>query len=80
LPLYWYATVNASPLNGFLGCDDAQDLSFIPGMNLPSERKLKFIDEVLGRLSSSFTISPLRQHAQEVSQMSRLAVVEPGFF
>jgi len=61
----------------FLGCDDLQDLPFIPGMNLPSERKIEFVSEVLGRLSSTFTVSTLRQHALEASQMSRLAVVEP---
>jgi hypothetical protein len=64
----------------FLGCDDLQDLSFIPRMNLPSEHKLEFVNEVLGRLSSNFTILTLRQHAQEVSQMSSLAAVEPRFF
>jgi peptidoglycan-N-acetylglucosamine deacetylase len=63
----------------FLGCDDSQDLPFIPGMNLPSERKLEFVNEVLGRLSSKFTVLTLRQHALEASQMPRLAVVEPKF-
>lgn len=62
----------------FLGCDDLQALSFIPGMNLPSERKMELVNEVLGRLSSKFTVLTLRQHALEAS-MSRLAVVEPRF-
>jgi hypothetical protein len=63
----------------FLGCDDAQDLPFIPGMSLPGERKMEFVNEVLDRLSSKFTVLTLRQHALEASQMSRLAVVKPKF-
>jgi peptidoglycan-N-acetylglucosamine deacetylase len=62
----------------FLGCDDLQALSFIPGMNLPSERKMELVNEVLGRLSSKFTVLTLRQHALEAS-LSTLAVVEPRF-
>jgi hypothetical protein len=63
----------------FLGCDDTQDLSFIPGMNLPSERKLTFVSEVLRVLSAEFTVLTLQQHALEASRTSRLAVVEPRF-
>jgi hypothetical protein len=48
-------------------------------MNLPSERKMEFVKEVLGRLSLKFTVLTLRQHALEVSQTSRLAVEEPSF-
>jgi peptidoglycan-N-acetylglucosamine deacetylase len=62
----------------FLGCDDTQDLSFIPGMNLPSERKMELVNEALGRLSSQFTVLTLRQHALQASR-SRLAVEEPRF-
>ena len=62
----------------FLGCDDSQPLPFIPGMNLRSERKMELVSEVLGRLSSKFSVLTLRQHALEAS-MSRLAVVEPRF-
>jgi peptidoglycan-N-acetylglucosamine deacetylase len=63
----------------FLGCDDMQDLSFLPGMKLPSEKKMALVADVLDRLSSRFTILTLRQHALAVSQMSKLAVVEPRF-
>lgn len=62
-----------------LGCDDSQALPFIPGMNLPSERKMEFVEEILGRFSLKFTVLTLRQHALEVSQMSRLAVEQPSF-
>src|SRR4030095_16454560 len=35
----------------FLGRDDEQGLSFLPGMNLPAESKLQLMSEVIGRLT-----------------------------
>jgi hypothetical protein len=61
----------------FLGCDDTQDLSFTPGMNLPSHRKLEFVSEFLRVLSAEFTPLTLQQHAQEAAQVPDLPVVEP---
>ena len=61
----------------FLGCDDTQDLSFTPGMSLPSQRKLEFVSEVLRVLSAEFTVTTLQQHAQEAAQVPELPVVEP---
>jgi peptidoglycan/xylan/chitin deacetylase (PgdA/CDA1 family) len=61
----------------FLGCDDTQDLSFIPGMSLPRERKLEFVSEVLRRLPAEFTVVTLQQHAREAARLSDLPVVTP---
>jgi peptidoglycan-N-acetylglucosamine deacetylase len=63
----------------FLGRDDVQDLSFFPGMGLPSQRKLQLVSELLGSLSNEYRLVTLRQHAVEVSQTSKLAVLEPRF-
>jgi peptidoglycan-N-acetylglucosamine deacetylase len=63
----------------FLGCDDTQGLSFIPGMNLPSERKLKFVSEVLRLLSAEFTVLTLQQHAQQAGELPELPVIEAHF-
>jgi hypothetical protein len=63
----------------FLGRDDVQDLSFFPGMGLPSQRKLQIVSELLGSLSDEYRLVTLRQHALEVSQTSKLAVLEPRF-
>jgi peptidoglycan-N-acetylglucosamine deacetylase len=75
----WTATEPSIVLHptDFLGCDDTQDLSFIPGMNLPSQRKLKFVSDVLRVLSAEFTVLTLQQHAQEAAQLPQLPVVEP---
>jgi peptidoglycan-N-acetylglucosamine deacetylase len=63
----------------FLGWDDTQDLSFLPAMSLPSEKKMEFVSEVLRRLADKFTLVTLQQHAQEAAKASNLAVVEPYF-
>jgi peptidoglycan-N-acetylglucosamine deacetylase len=58
----------------FLGCDDTQDLAFIPGMKLPSEKKLEFVGDILHSLTEQFTVLTLQQHA---ARLSDLPVVEP---
>jgi hypothetical protein len=63
----------------FLGRDDEQGLSFLPGMDLPAERKLELVSEVIGRLTDEFRVLTLEQHAQEATQTSDLAAVEPRF-
>jgi peptidoglycan-N-acetylglucosamine deacetylase len=63
----------------FLGCDDKQELSFIPGMNLRSERKLELVSEVLRRLSAEFRVVTLQEQAQEAAENSELRAVEPYF-
>jgi hypothetical protein len=61
----------------FLGCDDdARELFFIPGMNMPIKKKLGFVSEVLCRLSNQFTVLKLQQHA---ARLSELPAVEPNF-
>lgn len=63
----------------FLGCDDTEDLTFIPGMNSPSEQKMEFVGEVLRRLSGEFTVVTLHQHACLAAKVADLRVVEPSF-
>ncbi len=63
----------------FLGSDDMKDLNFFPGMNIPSEKKLDALSEMLHLLSNRFTVWTLRQHAQEVARTPNLPLVKPGF-
>jgi hypothetical protein len=63
----------------FLGCDDTEDLNFIPGMSLPSEKKLAFVSDVLQRLSDEFTVVTLQEHACFSAKVSDLRLVEPSF-
>jgi peptidoglycan-N-acetylglucosamine deacetylase len=63
----------------FLGRDDEQSLSFLPGMNLPTDSKMELMSEVIGRLTDEFRVVTLDQHAQEAAQEPDLAAVEPHF-
>jgi peptidoglycan-N-acetylglucosamine deacetylase len=60
----------------FLGSDDVSELSFIPGMRLPSKEKLEFVSKILRRLSNQFTILKLQQHA---GRLTGLPLVKPNF-
>jgi hypothetical protein len=61
----------------FLGCDDLEELSFFPAMDLPSEKKIKFVSELIDIYSSFFTVVPLRQHAQALSRENSMSIKEP---
>jgi peptidoglycan/xylan/chitin deacetylase (PgdA/CDA1 family) len=47
----------------FLGCDDEQDLSFFPAMNLPGALKRQFLTELLTMLREHFTVVSMQEHA-----------------
>ncbi len=60
----------------FLGCDDAPDLSFFPGMSLPSEEKIELLSKLLGKLSTTFAIRTVKQHAREVGLRQNLPTLD----
>jgi hypothetical protein len=63
----------------FLGCDDTADLSFFPGMTLPSAAKLDLVGEVLTRLTARFAPRTLREHAAEVAGLGTRGARMPRF-
>jgi hypothetical protein len=63
----------------FLGCDDTQDLSFLPGMTLPRDSKMKLVSEVIRKLTDEFRIVTLQHHAREAAEKPDLPMVEPCF-
>jgi peptidoglycan/xylan/chitin deacetylase (PgdA/CDA1 family) len=63
----------------FLGCDDIKELSFFPAMNLPSEKKIKLVSQVLNIYSDHFTIIPLGELVRTLSQENGIVTVEPKF-
>jgi hypothetical protein len=63
----------------FLGRDDRQGLSFIPGMNVSSDRKLKLVNEIIQTLKDEFRVVTLQQHAQEIAQIPNIRMVAPHF-
>ncbi len=50
----------------FLGCDDIKELAFFPAMNLPREKKLKLVDEVLRMYADHFNVLPMQKYANEI--------------
>jgi hypothetical protein len=49
-----------------LGKEDAPQLHFFPGMDLSRDYKLEYLDKVLARLSRSFDVVPMSEHARRV--------------
>lgn len=84
--LYWRSALAACRLTGvqpslllhpldFLSGDDAADLKFFPGMNIPIEEKLSFVSDALAIYAEHFDIVNMRAHANAVRNM--LAAPEP---
>ena len=63
----------------FLGSEDRQGLLFIPGMGLPLEKKLEFVEDVLKRLKDAFSVVTLREHAAMAARRTTLPMVNPSF-
>ena len=63
----------------FIGCDDMTDLSFFPAMEIPAQRKIALVSEVIRLLGDHFDITTLQHHAQIASRVSGLMVVEPSY-
>lgn len=59
----------------FLDGEDVKNLSFFPGMNIASEKKLEFVSEVLRAFSGQFNVTSLEQHAHALSTTRELRVV-----
>jgi hypothetical protein len=64
----------------FLGCDDAPELSFFPGMGLGRERKAATLTRIFDALCSAFDIITVGEHAETASRSRGLAEIhlDPG--
>jgi len=76
---YWKTAVQMCKLTGtelslllhpldFLSGEDATELKFFPAMNLPLEKKLSFLSDILETFQDSFSILNMRQHAESVAK------------
>ncbi len=83
---YWKTAVEMCKLTGtqlslllhpldFMSGEDAPELKFFPAMNLPIEKKLDFLSEILETFGKSFSISNMRQHAESVAKTNLLVSV-----
>jgi len=71
---YWRTALEMCKLTGtqpslllhpldFLSGEDAPELKFFPAMNLPVEKKLEFVGEILEMFAKSFSIVNMQKHA-----------------
>lgn len=74
---YWKMAVEMCKLTGtqlslllhpldFMSGEDAPELKFFPAMNLPLEKKLEFLSEIIETFSSKFEIVNMQKHADFV--------------
>ena len=76
---YWKTALEMCRLTGtqlslllhpldFLSGEDAPELKFFPGMNLPVGQKLDFLGEIIGAFQDKFSVLNIEQHAASVRQ------------
>ena len=51
-----------------IGSDHAPELSFFPGMNVQSDRKMKILETALKRLKKNFELMPMGEFAKQLSE------------
>ncbi len=75
--MYWKTAVEMCKMSGtqlslllhpldFLSGDDAPELKFFPAMNLPIEKKLEFVSEILETFTGKFEVVNMQKHAESV--------------
>ena len=80
---YWKTAIQMCKITGtplslllhpldFLSGEDAPELKFFPAMNLPIEKKLEFVSEILENFAKSFSIGNMREHANFVKSEKTL--------
>jgi len=63
----------------FLGSEDAEGLSFFPGMALTTEKKAAVVSQAIGTLRRQHEILELRQHALEFQRTAISTIAQPEF-
>jgi peptidoglycan-N-acetylglucosamine deacetylase len=62
----------------FLGCEDVPELSFFPGMSLPSHTKLETLSQAIALLTRNYRVVSMQEHAQSVATARRpVPVLDP---
>lgn len=62
----------------FLGAEDVRELAFFPGMNLPAQRKLEIVSEIIELMTAEFRVVTMREHA-EAAASAELKLLSPQF-
>ena len=84
---YWKTAVEMCKITGtqlslllhpldFLSAQDAPELNFFPAMNLPIEKKLEFVSEILEIFTTKFEVVNMRKHA-EIARLADIPTRKP---
>ncbi len=84
---YWRTAIEMCRMTGtqlslllhpldFLSGEDAPELKFFPAMNLPIEKKLEFVGEILDAFTGKFEIVNMRRHAANAAKQD-LRSIQP---
>lgn len=63
----------------FLGAEDVDALRFFPGMSVPADRKLAWVDGFLSDYARRFDVVPMGRHVDALEAAGPLPMVEPRF-
>lgn len=83
--IYWQTALKSCGLAGvqpsillhpldFLSAEDAPELKFFPAMNLPLERKLAVMNQILDALAANFRIVNMQTHAREILSATKIPI------
>ncbi|MFN6560617.1 MAG: polysaccharide deacetylase family protein [Nostoc sp. ChiSLP01] len=61
----------------FLSQEDVPELSFFPGMDVPTYKKLAVVNKSLEMITSQFNVLTVGQHAKSVAEVRKLPVLVP---
>jgi hypothetical protein len=81
---YWATALEMCRLGGvqpslllhpldFMSGEDAPELKFFPGMNLPLAEKMEFVSEILEMFDKKFEIGNMRKHAENFTRSEKYA-------
>jgi hypothetical protein len=61
----------------FLSGEDAPELEFFPGMNVPAIEKIAFVSRALAIYTAHFDVVPMREHANAVRDLLTASQPQP---
>jgi peptidoglycan-N-acetylglucosamine deacetylase len=87
--IYWKMAIEMCRMSGtqlslllhpldFLSGEDAPELKFFPAMDLPVEKKLEFVSEILETFTGKFDVVNMREHAAAVAAGKKLKSLDYG--
>lgn len=55
----------------FIGCDDVGELAFFPGMDMPAQKKIDIVAEVIEHMAKHYELVTMEQHVEASGEVLR---------